>query len=136
MTALSTRMEMIKTQLATRYPLRIVTRSLKDHAQRHAADLKKGIYTLISHGEEGFTNLRERAAMDGRHRILLVGQFQLGENCAPVDIENAEFVMVEEIKEFLRDLPPDLACLEMTGYQQSAQLEAPYGWIAAQLEIT
>ena len=134
-TLLSARMVLISETLAKRYPLRTVTRSLKDFSQRRASDLKCGIYTVVSHGEAGFENLRERAAMDGRHRMLLVGQIQIEEKEEPEAIEDAEFVMIEEIKTFLRDLPPTLACLEMTGYVQSAQVDAPYGWFQADLEM-
>lgn len=135
MTTLAARMALIRDTLAERYPGRIVTRSLKDFAARQPAELKRGIYTVVSKGEGDFANLRERAAMDGKHRLLLVGQIQLQEKADGEAIEDAEFAMIEEIKEFLRDLPPALACLDMTGYQQSAQVEAPYGWIAADLEI-
>lgn len=136
MSALADRMELIKTTLEDRYPARILSRSLKSFAERQPAELKRGVFTLISHGENGYANLPNRAAMDGRHRMLLVGQLQIGEKQPSSAIEDAEFEMVEEIKAFLRDLPPALACLEMTGYQQSAQIEAPYGWIACDLEIS
>lgn len=135
MSVLSARMALIRDTLAERYPARVVTRSLKDFAARQPAELKRGIYTVLSKGEGDFANLRERAAMDGKHRLLLVGQIQLGERAAPEEIEDAEFAMVEEIKDFLRDLPPALICMDMTAYQQSAQVEAPYGWIACDLEI-
>lgn len=136
MSNLSARMTLIKNTLAARYPARAVTRSFKDFPARKADDLKRGIYTLISYGESGYQNLRERAAMDGRHRMLLVGQFQLGEKAATEEVEDAEFAMVEEIKAFVRELPPALACLDMTGYRQSGQVDHPYGWIAVDLEFT
>lgn len=136
MSQLSDRMTLIKSTIAAQLPLRVVTRNLKDFGQRKPADLKAGIYTLISNGEGGYENLNSRAAMDGRHRMSLIGQIQLGEKAEPSEIEDAEFVMVEEIKAFCRNLPPQLACLSMTGYQQSAQVDAPYGWIAVDLEMS
>lgn len=135
MTVLATRMNLIKSTLAACYPARVVTRSLKDVSQHKTPDLKLGIYTLISQGEGGYANLLGRAARDGQQRLLLVGQIQLGENAETSEIEDAEFVMVEEIKAFCSDLPPALICLSMTGYQQSSQIDAPYGWIAVHLEM-
>lgn len=136
MSVLAERMALIKSTFAARVPSRVVTRSFKDFSMRSSADLKKGIYTLISVGEGRYQNLRERAAMDGRHRILLTGQIKLDEKSDEVAVEDAEFAMVDEVKAFVRDLPPELACLDMTGFRQSGQIEHPYGWIAVDLEIT
>lgn len=135
MSTLIDRMALVAAQLADRFPARLVTRSMKDFAERQPADLKRGVYTLISLGESDYANLRERAAMDGRHRMLLIGQIQLGEKVEPSAIEDAEFVMAEEIKDFVRNLPPALVCLEMKSFRQSGQVEHPYGWIAVDLEL-
>lgn len=135
MSALAERMALICATLAARCPARIVTRSLLDFSLRQPADLKRGIYTLVSVGESGFENLRERRAMDGTQRMLLIGQIQLGEKADPEEIEDAEFDMVEELKGFMRNLPPALICLEMQGYRQSVQTDHPYGWISADLEL-
>ena len=135
MSALADRMQLIASTLAARYPARVVTRRLQDFASRKADELKKGIYTLVSLGESGYANLRDRPAMDGRHRMLLIGQMQLPEKSGCDEIENAEFVMVEEVKAFLSALPPSLACLEMKAFRQSGQTDHPYAWIACELEI-
>lgn len=135
MSALADRMQLIKTTLAARYPARVVTRRLQDFGCRKADELKKGIYTLVSLGEGGYANLRDRPAMDGKHRMLLIGQLQLPEKNDGEAIEDAEFVMVEEVKAFLAALPPALACLEMKSFRQSGQTDHPYAWIACELEI-
>lgn len=135
MSVLGERMDLIVATLEARVPLRIVTRSLQDFSQRQPAQLKRGVYTLVSQGEAGYRNLLGRAARDGRHHLLLVGQIQLGEKVGTEDIEDAEFEMVEEIKAFCRALPAPLACLEMTGFRQSGQVDAPYGWIAVDMEM-
>lgn len=136
MSLLADRMNLIASTLEARFPLRVVTRSLKDFTQRQPAELKRGIYTVISQGEGGYQNYLSRAAMDGQQKMILVGQIQLGEKDDPSTIEDAEFEMIEEIKDFCRHLPAQLACLSMTGYQQSGQVEAPYGWIAVDLEMS
>jgi len=135
MSTLGARMTLIRDLLAARLPHRVVTRSLRDFAERQPAELKRGVFSLISLGESDYANLRERAAMDGRHRMLLVGQIQIGEKTDPEAIEEAEFTMVEEIKDFARSLTPALACLEMKNFRQSGQIEHPYGWISVDLEM-
>lgn len=136
MSQLSERMELITSTLAERFPARLVTRSLKDFSLRQPAELRRGIYTVISLGEGDYQNLLSRAAMDGRSRMLLVGQLQLAESAEPEAIEDAEGEMIDEIKDFARHLPAPLACLEVKNFRQSGQTDHPYGWIAADLEMT
>lgn len=128
------RMVALKTALAATLPSRVVTRDLKDFSDRASADLIKGVFTLISIGESGYRNYNGREAMDGRHRILLIGQIVLGEDDAPSKVEDAELAMVEDIKGFVRALPVGLCSLVMTGFRQSGQLEAPYGWVSIDIE--
>lgn len=132
---LAERMAALKTALTTAMPTRVVTRKLKDYADRKKEDLAVGVFTLISHGERGYKNYNGREAMDGRHRMLLVGQIELIEDAEGDAVEDAEFAMVEEVKAFVRALPADLCSLVMTGFQQSGQLDAPYGWVAIDLEV-
>lgn len=133
---LAERMAAMKTALTTAMPTRVVTRKLKDFAERPKADIAAGVFTLISKGEAGYRNHNGREAMDGKHRMLLVGQIELAETAEGDAVEDAEFAMVEEVKGFVRALPPTLCSLVMTGFQQSGQLDAPYGWVAIELEMT
>lgn len=137
MNELTDRMNLIKSTLAAAYPTRTVTRSMKDFADRKKEELRAGVYTVISMNEGSYQNLPDRAAMDGKHRILLVGQIEVDEKTSPdpESIEEAEFAMVEEIKAFVRALPVGLCGLEMRGFSQSGQLEYPYGWISVNLEV-
>ena len=132
---LAARMAALKTELVTAMPTRVVTRKLKDFADRPKADIAAGVFTLISKGERGYRNYNGREAMDGRHSMLLVGQIELGEDADGEAVEDAEFAMVEEVKAFVRALPAELCSLVMTGFQQSGQLDAPYGWVAITLEM-
>lgn len=131
---LSERMTSLKSELELAYPDRVVTRTFKDFADRDRNLLSQGIYTLISQGEDGYDNLNGREAMDGTHRILLSAQIELPEESSGELIEETEFVMIEEIKAFMRALPASLCCLTMTGFNQSGQLDAPYGWALITLE--
>lgn len=137
MSEMTDRVNLIKSTLASMYPARTVTRSLKDFADRKKEELRAGVYTVISMNEGSYQNLPARMAMDGKHRILLVGQIEVDEkmNPDPESIEEAEFAMVEEIKAFARTLPVGLCGLEMRGFSQSGQIEYPYGWISVNLEV-
>lgn len=136
MSELSDRMNLIKTTLAAKYPARVVTRSLLDFQFRKREELMAGVYSIVSEGEGNYANFNGREAMDGKHGILLVGQFELPETATNEQIEDAEFVMADEIKEFVRDLPSGLCSLVMKGFRQSRQVDHPYGWIAVDMEIT
>lgn len=131
---LSERMTSLKSELQLAYPDRVVTRTFVDFADRDRALLAQGIYTIISQGEGEYENLNSREAMDGTQRILLSAQIELPEGSSGELIEEAEFAMVEEIKAFMRALPAALCCLTMTGFNQSGQLDAPYGWALINLE--
>lgn len=132
---LKERMDAIKAALATACPARVVVRDLKDFGDRHKTDITAGVFTLISRGEGGYRNYNGREGLDGKHRMLLVGQIELAENTAPSAVEDAEFAMVEDVKGFMRALPADLCSLVMTGFAQSGQTDSPYGWVAIELEM-
>ncbi|MDP3425487.1 MAG: hypothetical protein Q8S32_17235 [Burkholderiaceae bacterium] len=132
---LAARMAALQSALADAMPARVVTRKLQDFADRPKADIAAGVFTLISKGERGYQNYNGREAMDGRHSMLLVGQVELGEDADGEAVEDAEFAMIEEVKGFVRALPASLCSLTMTGFQQSGQLDAPYGWVAITLEM-
>lgn len=135
MSALGIKMEQVRSELATRYPLRVVTRSLADFADRPQADLLKGVYTVAAQSEDGYQNSLGREAMFGRVSLVIVGQILVADSAEPVTTEEAEFTMVEEIKTFVRSLPLGIDALTMLRYRQSGQLEHPYGWIAIDLEM-
>ena len=135
MSELGTRLASISSALAARYTARVVSRDLLDFSMRKDADLKKGVYTLVSIGERDFPNFNGMAMQFGRHRMLLVGQIRLAETAVPSDTEEAELTMRDEIKTFLDNLPLALAPLVATGWQQSAQSDHPDGWISFDLEF-
>lgn len=135
MSEIGDRLELIRTTLAAALPSRFVTRDLMDFAARKDSELQTGIFTLVSRGESGYQNLLGRSAMDGNHKMLLVGQIQLDEHALPSAVEDAELAMVDEIKVFLRSLPPALCRLQMSGFRQSQQIEAPFGWVSIDLEF-
>lgn len=133
MSSLSIKMNALAAELAARYPARVVTRDLHDFAQRPDADLVKGVYTLVSRGEDGYTHTMGREASDGNHKIGLLGQFRVAHDALPSAVEDAEGVMVDEVKALLRSRTPLISTVRATGFRQSGQLEAPNGWVAFDL---
>lgn len=134
MSELGDRMALIIDALREAVPGRIVTRDLKDFAQRDRAELTEGVYTVLSQGERDYANYPGRAGMDARQTIVLIGQQVLAENVLPSEIEDAEFEMLDDIKDFLRNLPSTLCRLEIRSFRQSQQVDHPYAWIAVELE--
>lgn len=125
----------VLTQFAAAKPLRVVTRDLKDFGDRARADLLKGIFSIVSLGEDGFADYMGREADLGTVNLIIVGQIELAESAAPSAIEDAEFSMIEDLKDFCRGaLAIPITGLYLKRWRQSGQLDAPYGWISAEVE--
>lgn len=122
--------------LATALPGRKVTRDFKTLAQRGAAELLQGVVTLVCRGEDDYANYLGREAQLGTINAVLVGQLKVADNAGGLAVEQAEFVLAEEIKAFLRGpMPAGVTQCLANGFAQSGQLEAPYGWVAFELEV-
>lgn len=125
----------LQVALAAALPGRMVTRKWLPYAQRSRDELLAGVVTLAGLGEEGFANYRGREADLGTLRVVVVGQIEV-DSKDPQDVEDAEDALAEEIKAFLRsDWPPEIRACLATGFRQSGQLEAPYGWVAFEMEV-
>lgn len=126
-----------KTAMQTAMPMRVITRSYKDFSLRSDADLRSGIWTLISTGEKDYANYKGREAQLGTLTVAALGQVRVDDNSSEEAIETAEFAMVEELKAFVRG---ELAAAIdggalMKSFRQSGQMEHPYGWVAVEIEI-
>ena len=134
--SLTEKMNLVKAQLELVAPTRIVTRSYKDFEQHRNNDLKTGILTVISSGEDGYANSFARHAETSNHPFIIAGQIKLAGNASGEDVENAEFEMVEDVKALVRSaLPPEISTLELKRFKQSGQLLQPNGWIVCELVI-
>lgn len=128
-------MEMLRSTLQAQAPARKVTRSFHDFAQRAAADLDAGIYTVLAQGESNFPNYVGRQGEFGILAISIIGQIKLAEDSEPSAVEDAEFLMAAEIKALTAAPPAGIDSLLLHSYRQSSQLEHPYGWIAFDMEM-
>lgn len=137
MSTLSARMEALKAGLAAAVPAtRTVSRSLKDFTSWGDAVLLTGVYTAVSKSEGDYARYTSDMEADGTHRIAIIGQLKVAEDADPSAVEDAEGVMIDEIKAFMRTPPADLGSMVLQGWNQSAQMEAPYGWVAFDVTLT
>jgi hypothetical protein len=131
---LTIRMDLLKAHMETLFPDRVITRDLIDFAARDQADLKKGVYTLIARNENDFTNLLGRVAMYGAKGLYILGQLLVNDESQPHTVEDAEGLMIDEIKELCRNLPDGIGDMTLMQLQQSAQIDYPYGWVLFELQ--
>lgn len=135
--ALTTQMQSLVAALAAAYPARITTRDWQDAGQRSDSELESGIYTFISKSESDYADYPGREAQLGTLQLVLIAQIKVGEGTGTAAIEDAEGDMIDEIKSFASNLPASIAepgNLALRGWQQSGQLEHPYGWVAFRFE--
>lgn len=127
-------LENLKDGLQAAMPTRVVTRDFKNFDYREQRDLEAGVLTVMTTRERGYANYRGREADLGKLSLAVVGQLKLPEDALPSEVEDAEFVFAEEVKDFLKGaLPVQAADLLETRF--SGQLEAPYGWFAMEMEV-
>ncbi len=119
---------------------RIVTRTYKDPSDRQAADLRKGIYTILCRGVEGY----DYEASDhsggidapnqtelGQFVMVITGQGSLSDKSEGEAIDSAEFAMLAELESFADAgiTDDDLKDLLLRRTVMSQQQEAPYYWV-------
>lgn len=120
-------LDAVKAALAAAAPTRVVTRKLEDFSERKSSDLEKGVFTLVSKGEKRIDQFISSL------NCLLVGQILLGEDSDGEAVEEAELVMLDDVRRFISGVQ---GCqVVMTSWSQSQQIELPYGWIAVELEL-
>jgi len=125
----------LQAALVAMYPARVVTRDLLDFALRDEADLLKGIYTVVGRKESDYSHTMGREAYYGRRMIGLLGQIKVAEGDTPSAVEDAEGVMIDEIKALMRSRTLQINSLQLVECRQSGQLEYPYGWVAFDLTM-
>lgn len=106
---------------------RIVTRSWKPLQMLTKDETDAGQYTLISIDEGSFPNYNGGEAQDGTLNLILIFRAKLPEKATGQEIEDAEWrVFDDEVAPWLRALPLELCCLQVTRFGLSGQIQAPY----------
>lgn len=134
--AITSVMDQLATSLAAAQAARKVGRSLRDFNDIAESDLAAGVYTLLAGDEDGFPNYRGREGNFGTLQVTIVGQIKVAETATPASLEDAESLMIDEIKALTRSVPPaPIDSLVLIRYSRSKQLEHPYGWVTFELEV-
>jgi hypothetical protein len=120
-------LESMKAALALAAPTRTVTRHLRDFAERSNSELAAGVFTLIHRGQPARDDDME--FLD----VLLVGQVLITEADTGDAIEEAELLMLEQVKCFVDNISG--AQVRLGQVRHSMQIEKPYGWISVQLRV-
>ncbi len=117
-------------------PARVITRDLQDFAVRDDFDLLAGVFTFVTTGVTGYQNTPGLAAALGTAGLIIIGQIRVVEDAAGEVLEEAEFLMMDDVKALANaDLPSNLGGFVVNSHTQSQQIEKPYGWIAVQCEL-
>lgn len=140
---LSNAVQALVAALAVACPARVVRRGFVPYPQLPEEVLLAGSLHVLALGEGDFANWRGREADLGTLRVVIVGQVLADARALPVDagpqalsaaVQDAEFALAEEVKGFLADPAPLRQCLA-TGFEQSGQMECPFGWVAFECEV-
>ncbi len=119
-------LEGMRTSLANGFPQRIVADELLDFADREESELQQGVYTLLSDGQPSTEEFAETIG------VMFVGQVMVAEKAGNRAVELAENEMIAELKRLRQAANVNI---QIGSIQQSRRLEAPYGWIRADLTV-
>lgn len=128
------RLDALAAALAAALPTRTVKRSLLHYTEHSAAELAAGVVTLVSAGEGDYNKGLGMVAREGVQRVVLIGHLKVAEGAPGATVEAAELDLIEELKAWAR-LPSPGMSLRLDSVQHSRQLENPYGWVVAYLDI-
>lgn len=132
---MDTRLTAIATSLIAALPTRIIKRSLVHYTDHSASELTSGVVILLSVGEGDYNKGLGMAAREGVQKIILIGHLKVAEDLAGEVIQAAEINLIEEIKAWSRQRIPGMS-LRLDSVQHSRQLENPYGWVVAYIDVT
>ena len=128
------RLDAVEASLASALSTRVISRALKHYTDQTDDDLTAGVVTIVSAGEGDYNKGLGMVAREGTQRILLIGHLSVAETTGGKDIEAAELDLIEEIKAWVRQ-PITGMSLRLDNVQHSRQLEHPYGWLVAYIDI-
>ncbi|WP_367846454.1 hypothetical protein [Rhodoferax sp. WC2427] len=123
--------------LAARMPGRTVQRSLpKDPAGLQVADLVPGLVCIVAAGGGSFANWSGREGELGSMNVKVVAFLAVDEDTEPQAIEQAENALLADLLAWCQDIKPEpLDDVVPGNYQQSSQVEHPYGWLVLDLTV-
>lgn len=132
---LDDRLNAFETALKAALPTRIIKRELMHFDKHTAAEISAGVLMLVSKGEGSYSQVPGMVAKEGTLYLTLIGHLKLAETNTGQELETAEINFIEEIKAALRINVPGMS-LKLNNIDQSAQLDFPYGWLVASVDVT
>lgn len=135
-----TLMDAMRESVAAFLTGRVIDRSLKTIDGYKAEDLRRGVLAIVAAGGGNFANWQGREGELGTIRFKVVGFVMVAEQAngvptEPVEVERAEHALLEDWLRWVGEFKaPPLDALYPGNYQQSTQLEHPYGWFVLDME--
>jgi hypothetical protein len=132
----NTQLDAIAASLAEACPSRYVQRSLVDPGNETRERLEAGVVCLVTEGGGDFANYRGREGDMGTLNARLVGYVKVADDSAPEEVERAELALLGELLDWVATTAvPGIDTMLPGDWQQSKQMEHPYGWLVLSLEI-
>jgi len=131
-------MATLETSLRAALPARTVQRGMVlDPANLKAVQLTAGTLCLVSQGGGGFYNWQGREGDGGDLDVTVVGFVSVAERDATKQLEQAEFLLIEDVLTFCKGIGmvAPLDAVVPQSWQQSGQLEHPFGWVTMKLKV-
>lgn len=136
MSTLGSVLDSIVTQFQAVAPSRTITRSFKSFANLSDGDLSGGRFTLKVAGVENYQNAVGLVMEQGTAKLVIYGQIKLPEDATGEALEEAELLMVEDVRSLAAALDPGLTgALLPIRHTQSQQVDHPYGWVAVECDF-
>jgi hypothetical protein len=134
MSSFGDKLEQLKTDIEnSETPQPFVTRSFEHFDTRGDKKLKDGVWTIVNKGGGSFNSPVDVSLLEGGINIILLYQFRLADNVKGIDIEEEEFKAYDKLINIIDAATGSTHCFDIEGFQQSMQIERPYGWIAISL---
>lgn len=128
------RAQAVEAHLRTHLANRNVTPVLKHFTDHSDQELLEGVLTVVTATESDFKNQRGMIAKEGTTQFLLIAHLKIAETSDQEELAEAEHTLLSELKSAIRQKLPGLSLL-LGEIQFSRQLDHPYGWFVATLDV-
>ncbi|EGW55166.1 hypothetical protein [Candidatus Endoriftia persephonae] len=128
------RLNAIQPVLEAALPGRLVERGFIPYETRSQPELLQGVVNLVASDEGHYNAARGMAAREGTLQLILSCHLQVEEAQTSAELQQAEIDLAEQIKAFVRGGVQGMS-LSLESLQLSRQLEHPYGWVVAFINI-
>lgn len=132
-----TTLDALASSLQAALPQRLVRRSLpRDPAGMKAALLLAGVVCVVASGGGSFANWSGREGELGQMAVKLACFVKVEDKAPEVEVEQAELALLADLLGWCQLVKADpLGDVVPLSWQQSSQLEHPYGWLVLELSV-